>query len=195
MSFSKILLNNLEGLNKGMSSWDATYVSEVSDKSEILPIAGASIKITLVSNGKIYFKLQTGTLSEIEKAVLDALADYIFRFKTLPSLRELDHFLRDNALKAAWPESFKTEFLSQAIMSIGTLQSTHFHSPVDWLKNKLGHDSLGKLSIQVVQENRIIINGPKEDAWSIEKNFDEWQQQLRQLYQSPQLVLLFAIKS
>jgi hypothetical protein len=188
MSFSKVLLN----YGQNLKHWNLPTAPPCTETSISLP--GAVVKMQVTNDlQSIFYSLTSGSLSPIEMAFFEALADYQEKFKTIPTLRELDFYLRDTPSQMPWPNTFSVDFIKAAIEYCTQVKSRSFAHPIDWLKQQLG--SQQNLVIKELANDMIVVEGSKKDAWSVEKNFDEWQKNLRINFNRPHLVLLFAIKS
>ena len=185
MSFSKNILKYAQNLQH----WSETGVK--GEKKLRIALLGANVDIGLDHSHSVSFAMKSGSLSDIEKAIFEAIGDYIEKFKTVPSLRELDFFLRDTPKTPAWPVNFNGDFIQTTLEFFSQNANRHFETPVEWLKDRLRSNNT--LKITEMMGDKILVEGPKQDAWAIEKNFDEWQEILRTTYQRPQLVLLYAI--
>lgn len=199
MSFSKIVSSYIHQLQSWVQRTQLADIQKDQASRKLISLPGAVFEIFFLSADQIFFTKNSGSLSDIEMALLESLAGYMKKFKNVPSLRELDFFLRDKPSQAAWPETFNMDFMKESLIFLTHVMAMNFTSPISWLNHQLmgnvkGHGNL-KMQIEEPITDKIIVYGSKQDAWVIEKNFDEWQQNLRDLFQRPQLVLLFAIKS
>ena len=195
MSFSKNIFSYISHLHSWINeSENVATIPENQRHTIVLP--GAIVEIFFLSCEKIFFYKKSGSISDLEMALFQSLADYMNRFKNVPNIRELDYFLREVPSQAAWPDSFSVTFLKDALAfmaNIINIANQNYNSPISWLRNQLLSNL--EISIEELVVDRIVVHGSKQDAWAIEKNFDDWQQNLRVLFQRPQLVLLFSIKS
>lgn len=189
MSFSK----NLIHYSKQLNSWIHSPPSNVKGSKEVINFPGASIEITY-QDKNVFFHMTSGHISEIQQGLLEALAQYINKYKIIPTMRELDFYLRDLPHQASWPEHLDLMFMEKTMGFLETVYN-QAETPIIWLKNKLSSFDLSKYKINGDKQNFIIITGSKIDAWVIEKNFELWQKQIRELFNLPELVLLYSIKS
>lgn len=193
MSFS----NNLLNYSKNLTSWveiEQSLPSELETfRRYSLIIPGAVVEIYCQKEA-IFYQLKNGSISQIEQGFLQALSSYIKIIHKVPNLREMDFFLRDQPSLAAWPAEFNINFLQEAVKFFELCFSLG-DTPLEWLQHKLVTFDPSKYNITSQHPDLIILKGPKQDAWVVEKNFDEWQKQIREIFDRPKLVLLYAINS
>ncbi len=189
MSFS----NNLLSYGKNLSCWEKKQNDAAKYMRYDLIMPGAVVEVVSLKEN-IFYNLKSGSISEIEKTLLQALANYIQKVHKVPNLRELDFFLRDQPSMPSWPTHFNIKFLESA-MSFLELCFKQGETPHEWLQHKLATFDALKYQIETKNHDLIILKGSKQDAWVVEKNFDEWQKQMREMFNRPKLVLLYAINS
>ncbi len=204
MSFSKSILNYSQNLQhwtqdillerqaQNLQNTDASAATKHTQYNRYkVAMPEATVEVGIQPNSLMYFAVISGNVTNMEKACFESISDYLVKFKTVPTLRELDFFLRDKPQVPAWPINFNTDFLKATLDIFAQNSIQHFSTPIEWLRAQLASNN--KLTIQELTGDKILVEGSKQDAWAIEKNFDEWQETLRTTFQRPQLVLLFAI--